>query len=275
MMSDHLVPPPELIFDGTSSAEEFCSVGEGFVRHFLVGRAALQPNERVLDVGCGTGQKARPLADYLSSAGSYDGFDIVADGIRWCQDAYSSLPNFRFHLADIFNTHYRRDGAVSAADFRFPYDDARFDVVFLSSVFTHLLPRDTENYLREASRVLAPGGRCVITYFLLNEESKAGIDAGRNSIEFPHLHESGVCRVRDRRRPETAVAYQERFVRDNHQRFGLTIVEISYGRWCGRQDLHGCFQDAVISLKESPGERPEKARSIGASIRRAIRRHLG
>jgi SAM-dependent methyltransferase len=274
--SDDLVPPIELIFDGTSTADEFRNVGDGFVRHFLADRARLRPNERVLDVGCGTGQKARPLSAYLSPAGSYDGFDIVADGIRWCQEAYARFPNFCFRLADILNTHYRPDGTVSAAGFRFPYEDARFDVVFLSSVFTHLLPRATENYLRETSRVLKPGGRCVITYFLLNEEARRLIDVGRNSIAFPHAYESGVCCIQDQRVPETAVAYEEPFVRALHQRSGLTILELTYGSWCGRQDLHGCLQDAVLSLKEDPAKQTRRVLvgSLGAAFRRVIRRYL-
>ena len=41
------------------------------------------------------------------------------------------------------------------------------DVAFLTSVFTHMLPEDVEHYLDELARVLKPGGRTLITWFLL------------------------------------------------------------------------------------------------------------
>jgi len=40
---------------------------------------------------------------------------------------------------------------------------------------------DMENYLKEISRVLKPGGRCFITYFLLNNESEKLIKTGKSS----------------------------------------------------------------------------------------------
>jgi SAM-dependent methyltransferase len=269
--SDDLVPPVELLFDGTTSVDEFKSVGEGFVRHFVIERAGLKPNGRVLDVGCGIGQKARPLTRYLDPTGGYDGFDVVPEGIHWCQAHYAAFGNFHFQLADIFNTHYNREGRWKADEYTFPYEPASFDVVFLSSVFTHLLPRAVENYLREISRVLVPGGRCAITFFLLNRESRRGIEEGRNSIAFPHA-ESRQCRVADAASPETAVAYDEGFARELHDRFGLRAAEISYGSWCGREELYGCYQDAIISLKERSRTTPlvNRIRAMGASVKKGL-----
>ncbi len=56
--------------------------------------------------------------------------------------------------------------------------------VLLTSVFTHMLPQDMDNYLSEVARVLKPDGRCLITYFLLNPESLALIDAEESSFNF-------------------------------------------------------------------------------------------
>ena len=70
------VPPVELLFDGSRSAEEFKANGEGFTRFMLVQYARLQPTERVLDIGCGNGQKARALTKYLGTSGSDEGVDI-------------------------------------------------------------------------------------------------------------------------------------------------------------------------------------------------------
>ena len=80
---DARVPPRRLNFVGIT---DFVDTGDEFLGHF-VALGGLQPDGRVLDVGCGIGRMARPLAGYLGRDGSYDGFDINAQGIAWCRAA--------------------------------------------------------------------------------------------------------------------------------------------------------------------------------------------
>ena len=61
----------------------------------------------------------------------------------------------------------------------FPCADNSFDLVFLTSVFTHMFAGDVENYLSEISRVLKPGGKCLITWFLLDEVSRKSGEPGQ------------------------------------------------------------------------------------------------
>ena len=246
---DELVPPTDLLFDGSTTAEEFKSVGEGFVRYFLLEHARLGPDEKVLDVGCGIGQKARVLATYLNQDGSYDGVDIVPAGIEWCIEHYKRLPHFRFQLADLYSVHYNPHGKYRASEYRFPYDDGAFDLVFLSSVFTHMLPRELERYFCEIARVLKAGGRSVITFFLLNPESLKRIDANVNHVKIPFVY-SETCRIANKDVPEMTVAHDERIVRSLHEHNGLSVTEITYGSWCGRRELVGALQDVVIAVKE-------------------------
>ena len=80
-------------------------------------------------------------------------------GIAWCQENITPKhPNFRFQVADIRNKEYNSGERFAASEYEFPYEDASFDFVLLTSVFTHLLPNEVENYLSEIQRVLAPGG---------------------------------------------------------------------------------------------------------------------
>ena len=59
--------------------------------------------------------------------------------IEWAQLSISSrFPNFTFQKADIFNKFYNPDGVFKAVDYRFPYEDRSFDLIFLTSVFTHI-----------------------------------------------------------------------------------------------------------------------------------------
>ncbi|MFX5884902.1 class I SAM-dependent methyltransferase, partial [Acinetobacter baumannii] len=83
---------------------------------------------------------AHVLARTLRPPATYDGFDVMPEAIAWCRRHYRGLPvPFRFVHADIHNALYNPSGSGSAADFPLPYADGAFDLVFATSVFTHLL----------------------------------------------------------------------------------------------------------------------------------------
>jgi SAM-dependent methyltransferase len=233
--ADRLVPPRRLDFAGHS---DFVDTGDEFLGHF-VELGGLQPHHAVLDVGCGMGRMARPLAGYLDRTGSYDGFDVNRDGIGWCRRRYARHDNFRFQVADLYNRRYNPHGAHAAAEYRFPYDDARFDIALATSVLTHLLEQDADHYLAELARVLKPDGRALVTFFLLNDDSRRLLGEGRSALRFldPDDHVSVV----DADLPEEAVAYDEGWVRER-----LPGAEVRYGSWCGR-DEHASFQDLVVA----------------------------
>jgi len=240
-----LVPPTRLMwFTGLG---DFVAIGDEFCRHF-VALGGLQPDDDVLDAGCGIGRMARPLTAYLSHRGSYEGFDVVPAGINWCTANITRRhPAFRFRLADVHSGFYRPQGQFKACQYRFPYADGRFDFVFLVSVFTHMLPDAVENYLREVARVLRPGKRCFITFFLLNEESRRLISQGATSQDF-HDTEKGVSVVSESQ-PELVLAYEEATVRQLFARHGLRILEpIHYGNWCQRAE-HLSYQDIIVAEK--------------------------
>jgi ubiquinone/menaquinone biosynthesis C-methylase UbiE len=243
---DELTPPRSKIFVGNHDG--YKRVGEEFLRYFIE-LGDLKPGEKVLDVGCGIGRMAVPLTKYLDKDGSYDGFDIVAGGINWCRRKITSkYPNFHFKIANIFNKKYNPRGSCQASEYRFPYENESFDFVLLTSVFTHILPGDMEHYFSEIARVMRKGGRCFITFFLLNEESSDLINAGKSVYDFPYQGEG--FRTIHEATPESAVSYDEKFVRYLYGKFGFTIKEpIHFGSWCGRQNAL-TFQDIVIAAKQ-------------------------
>jgi SAM-dependent methyltransferase len=243
--SPALLPPAHLriYYYGTWSPDAFarhCDV----TRTELLSRG-LRPDHRVLDIGSGIGNIAIGLRDYLRS---YDGVEIHPEAVAWCQQVITRRhPTFRFHRADLASRAYNPRGAVSASEYRFPFADKSFDFIFLASVFTHMMPDAVEHYLHEISRLLAPGGVCVASVFLLNDETRIGVETGRSFMSFRVGHPSGLCRLHDATVPEAAVALEEQFVRRVCEQAGLPIRDVRRGQWWSgeRND-----QDVVTVMRD-------------------------
>lgn len=245
---DSMVPPQSMIFIGSG---DFAQIGLEF-RKYFIDLAGLRPDNKVLDVGCGLGRMAVPLTDYLSAGGEYWGFDIVKSAVDWCtRHITRKFGHFHFLHSDVYNRHYNPKGSIGATELKFPFNNASFDFVFLTSVFTHMLPGGVENYLAEISRVLRPGGTCFMTFFLRNAESAGLIAAKRSSLDL--AHEMSGCAVVDEADPEAALAYSETFVLEQLEIHGLELSRpIQYGSWCGRDDFL-TYQDVIIARKVGAG----------------------
>ena len=236
--------PPQQLIDGVGGGD-FNGIGKEFFAYFT-DLCGLGRGDYVLDVGCGCGRMAVPLVAYLNNRAKYEGFDISEPAIRWCQENISTrYPNFRFRLADLFNTGYNPQGTLLPQEFRFPYEDESFDFVFLTSVFTHMLRADVEHYVGEIVRVMKPKARCLITFFLLTNDSRVLIEQGQSTLTFPYIIKDTAVRYANA--PEGAVAFPERDVRDLLTNRGLIIDEpIRFGSWCGRESYLS-YQDIVLA----------------------------
>lgn len=114
----------------------------------------------VLDLGCGT----KPYESLFTKARSYTGVDIEVSG----HDHADSK-------VDVFY-----DGKT------LPFPDASFDSVVSFEVFEHVF--NIEEVLAEASRVLKPGGRFLLTIPFAWEEHEVPYDFARyTSYGIEHL----------------------------------------------------------------------------------------
>lgn len=237
---DPLVPPRRWQFVGNSDFRQTGEEFRGYFRRF----AGLSSQDRVLDIGCGIGRMARVLVDELAPPrGSYDGFDVVEEAIAWCREHYRGTPvPFRFTHVDLSHSGYNPRGAGSSETFRFPYGDDSFDLAIAVSLFTHLLDGAAEHYISEAARVLAPGGRLFMTWFVLDEERPPV--PGRAMASFQST--DGAALVVDPAQPEHAAGYPVSWIRGCLERHGLELREpYQQGTWTGRAGLTS--QDILVA----------------------------
>jgi len=208
----------------------------------------LQPQESLLDVGCGCGLMAIFLKDYFAPGGHYAGVDIHQPSIKWCANRIGKQHhNFQFQHIDVRNRAFNPNGTTPAEQYKFSFEAQCFDVILLKSVFTHMRPEEVENYLCEVARMLKVGGRCLITLFLLNEEQARLSDLRKEQMRFEFGE--GSWRYLHKHRPESAVAYDESYLRDVLTKSGLILREpIFYGRWAGRTEGLS-FQDMLLVQK--------------------------
>jgi len=138
-------PPARNVSLSLDSPELASTYEQVSVRQFnhgkvLIASLRIQPGERVLDIGCGTGRLGDYVANIVAPGGQVVGVD--------------PLP-LRIDIAAKKNPLFKAQ--VGRAEDLTAFADASFDVVYLNSVF-HWVP-DKPKALREVLRVLKPGGR--------------------------------------------------------------------------------------------------------------------
>lgn len=122
----------------------------------LVSQANPQPNERILDLGCGTGtltlmiQKQQPLARLT-------GLDADEDALNIARKKALALGGTEIHW----------DKGLS---YNLPYPELSFDLVTSSLMVHHLTLSNKRKTFREVMRVLKPGGRFYIADFGLAQD---------------------------------------------------------------------------------------------------------
>ena len=141
-----------------------------FIRK-AISKMNIQPGDRILDLGCGTGRNSCLMAKYLSSDGSIVGMDIGEEMIAQFEKKCSKHPNIEVQKLRI--------------DEPLPFNK-EFDKTLLSFVF-HGFPDDKkEKIIANVKKSLKPGGQLFILDY--NE-----FDLADRSIIFQKLFTKGEC----------------------------------------------------------------------------------
>ena len=118
-------------------------LGMGSVHRWLVDQARIQVDQRVLEIGCGTGNLTI-LIKRLHPDAEVVGIDPDPKALARAQ---------RKAGREALLVHLDRGFAEEL-----PYPDASFDRMLSALMFHHLGPEEKEKALKEARRVLKPGG---------------------------------------------------------------------------------------------------------------------
>lgn len=144
---------------------------------------------------------------------------------------------------DLKNDLYNLSTEAEAENFTFPYPENHFDSVVLTSVFTHMMPEDVQNYLTQISKVMKKEGRCLATFFLLNPEIRRFMEENKILFQFPYSFDG--YSLMDQKVKEANVAFEETFLFSMLEKCGLQAETVHRGRWSnGNTPLD--FQDVVI-----------------------------
>lgn len=234
------LPPRGLIYTGD---RDFVQQGKEWVQFFF--QQGLKQEYAFLDIGSGIGRIAIPLSQQLT--GRYEGFDAIKKGVDWCQQNIARQhPHFHFTYVPLFNDLYNAKG-INAAEYSFPYADDSFEYACAISVFSHLVPEETQNYLQQAARVLKKGGKLTATFFILDEASETSM----KGTEFDFTHHMGNYALMDKQVKAANVAYQKDYLYQLISDSGLTVASSIKGFWSSHRGSRSPieFQDILTLVK--------------------------
>jgi len=235
----------------------------GIFQTLLWQQLAKKQNNEILDVGCGTGLMGIAAEPLLGPDGHYVGLDVIRGQIDFCRGHYPS-PQFEFIHLDVSNPAYAASQPVERRPW--PLADGRFDLVSALSVWTHLNEQDALFYMAEVARVLKPGGKVLVTFFVLDATYLAGIES--RTDEPGRYHMTSQSRwIFDRPAydsdawyhpawtpiPETAIGVTQTGIDRLMERSGLRLIEYYHGNW---KEVSGVFFQDVLLFQKHPAAMP-------------------
>jgi ubiquinone/menaquinone biosynthesis C-methylase UbiE len=142
----------------------------GKLERALLLQLGLKPEHQLIDVGCGSGRLASQLASMPGLR--YLGTDVVPDMLDYARQT-CKRDDWQF---------------IPASGFRIPAADQSADFVCFFSVLTHLRHEDSYRYLRDAKRVLKPGGAIVFSFIEFALPLHWGLFEPLTTSDLPHHH---------------------------------------------------------------------------------------
>jgi SAM-dependent methyltransferase len=239
----HKDAPPNVL--NLAGGGDFTTVGDANIAA-LVSLADLSAGDDTLEIGCGIARNAFALHRKFGDSVTYAGFDVMKFCISWSNKYFGAdKPNYSFRYSNMTNSMYNPSGEITPSEYDFEYPDASFDLVFATSVFTHMQEPDFYHFVNEALRVLRPNGRFYFTAFLWDDDAERATKSGEAAFSFKHQAQDS--RLDNREVPDAAVAHSRSKLLAHLDTLGGQPPLIINGGW--RRKINKQFQDCVLIRK--------------------------
>jgi len=216
-IGDLILPAEDLRLCGPEFADDryFLSSAKAEADR-LIRHCGLDSNSSVLDVGCGMGRLPIGILSAMSSVRSYCGIDVSQRSIDWCiRHIHLNHPAFTFVHLDIKHDRYNPSGREVDRELRLPFAANSFNIIYLYSVFSHMLPADMRIYLSEFQRLLRNTGRVFLTAFVEERVPDVSVNP-----EGYRMNWSG---------PLHCVRYSRDFIVSSFAGAGFALQQFDYG----------------------------------------------
>ncbi len=247
-----MVPTSGKRVGGKYSYGEWCHViglFQGLMYHHL----NPEIENKILDIGCGSGLLGISAQPFLGDKGNYTGIEIQKHLVDFCNDHYPD--NYKFLLQKTKNEIY------GAKDDYEPWsvEDASKDAVTALSVWTHLNEEAGKFYLKEVARVLKKDGIAIITCFSLDKNYDSFLHESTDKGAY-HMTEKSRWNFSESAYgsknwfypkwaeiPEAAIGVKEAGIDEMITESGLKLVKKYNGYWKEKPGFY--FQDVLILKK--------------------------
>lgn len=227
------LPPSDLIYLVTRQFSPLAFYESGVegaaaIRRVLDGHGVdMTELGAILDFGCGSG---RVLRQWRSLEGTtVHGTDYNQSLVDWCRS----------------NLDFAETGK-NELEPPTPYRDGQFDLIYAISVFTHLNEPLQHAWMRELTRILAPGGHLLFSVHgptrldILDEEERARFDRGELVLRHQGYEGGNLC----------SAFHPETYIREVLCRADEVVDYIELGATDARQDF--------VLVRKSPDQTTSK-----------------
>lgn len=226
----------------------------GIFQTVIYGILESKTSNKVLDIGCGTGLMAIATSNFIEDGGQYTGIDVIKKDIEFDKGHYDNNL-YKFIHFDLANPSYAKQQSTEKTPW--PVADNTYDLVTALSVWTHLKEDDAVYYFKEIKRVLKPGAKALITFFILDDEYERSLERRTNSEGKYHktsqmkwIFDASAYGSKDWmtpiwvKHPEDAIGVTKKGLDQLLSTSGLELKHHYQGNWKELPGLY--FQDVLI-----------------------------